>query len=116
MHGGAKGEVRGAKGDVQSAMCEPFFPHTLHLALRPSHIALCTSHFALLKNSPIFAAAIGGIAQLARALAWHARGHRFESDYLHVINPGTFGNQMFRDFSFVDFLATCRPHFGITVF
>ena len=29
----------------------------------------------------------GGIAQLARALAWHARGHRFESDYLHEINP-----------------------------
>ena len=29
----------------------------------------------------------GGIAQLARALAWHARGHRFESDYLHFINP-----------------------------
>ena len=27
---------------------------------------------------------IGGLAQLARALAWHARGHRFESDILHV--------------------------------
>ena len=26
---------------------------------------------------------IGGLAQLARALAWHARGHRFESDILH---------------------------------
>ena len=25
----------------------------------------------------------GGIAQLARVLAWHARGHRFESVYLH---------------------------------
>lgn len=25
----------------------------------------------------------GGIAQLARALAWHARGRRFDSDYLH---------------------------------
>ena len=25
----------------------------------------------------------GGIAHLARALAWHARGHRFDSDYLH---------------------------------
>ena len=25
----------------------------------------------------------GGLAQLARALAWHARGHRFESDILH---------------------------------
>ena len=26
---------------------------------------------------------IGGLAQLARALALHARGHRFESDILH---------------------------------
>ena len=26
----------------------------------------------------------GGLAQLARALAWHARGHRFDSDILHV--------------------------------
>ena len=25
------------------------------------------------------------------------------SDYLHEMNPGTFCNQMFRDFSFVDF-------------
>ena len=27
--------------------------------------------------------AFGGLAQLARALAWHARGHRFEPDILH---------------------------------
>ena len=27
---------------------------------------------------------IGGLAQLARALAWHARGHRFDSDILHL--------------------------------
>ena len=27
---------------------------------------------------------LGGIAQLARALAWHARGRRFDSDYLHT--------------------------------
>jgi hypothetical protein len=25
----------------------------------------------------------GALAQLARALAWHARGHRFDSDMLH---------------------------------
>ena len=25
----------------------------------------------------------GGLAQLARALAWHARGHRFDSGILH---------------------------------
>ena len=27
----------------------------------------------------------GGLAQLARALALHARGHRFDSDILHKI-------------------------------
>ena len=27
---------------------------------------------------------IGGLAQLARSLAWHARGHRFDSDILHA--------------------------------
>jgi hypothetical protein len=30
-----------------------------------------------------FAATNGGLAQLARAFAWHARGHRFDSDILH---------------------------------
>jgi hypothetical protein len=29
----------------------------------------------------------GGLAQLARALAWHARGHRFDPDILHE-KPG----------------------------
>ncbi len=32
----------------------------------------------------IFATRYGGLAQLARALAWHARGHRFDSDILHL--------------------------------
>ena len=27
----------------------------------------------------------GVLAQLARALAWHARGHRFDSDMLHKV-------------------------------
>jgi hypothetical protein len=37
-----------------------------------------------LKNeSVIFAAHHGELAQLARALAWHARGRRFDSDILH---------------------------------
>ena len=40
----------------------------------------------------------GGIAQLARALAWHARGHRFESDYLHLNNPEVIDFQQLRDF------------------
>ena len=57
-------------------------------------------------NSCIFAAAIGGIAQLARALAWHARGHRFESDYLHFKNPELVDLKRFRDF-FLRFM----PHF-----
>ena len=30
-------------------------------------------------------ATFGGLAQLARALAWHARGHRFDSDILHFV-------------------------------
>ena len=37
---------------------------------------------------------LGGLAQLARALAWHARGHRFESDILH-------GFHIFDDLSFI---------------
>ena len=35
------------------------------------------------QNLRIFAPSQGGLAQLARALAWHARGHRFEPDILH---------------------------------
>ena len=30
----------------------------------------------------------GGLAQLARALAWHARGHRFDPDILHFAPHG----------------------------
>ncbi len=37
------------------------------------------------KIKNIFAALIGGLAQLARALPWHGRGHRFESDILHNV-------------------------------
>ena len=68
--------------------------------LFPSFV-LCPSYFVLLKNSPIFAPAFGGIAQLARALAWHARGHRFESDYLHEMNPQTLCLKGVADFLFV---------------
>ena len=39
-------------------------------------------HF--IKNA-YFCNPIGGLAQLARAFAWHARGHRFDSDILHPI-------------------------------
>ena len=37
--------------------------------------------------SLIFAAVQGELAQLARALAWHARGRRFDSDILHLRPP-----------------------------
>ena len=33
----------------------------------------------------------GALAQLARALAWHARGHRFDSVMLHIRNPAIAG-------------------------
>jgi hypothetical protein len=32
---------------------------------------------------PIFVLHQGGLAQLARALAWHARGHQFDPGILH---------------------------------
>ncbi len=32
----------------------------------------------------------GALAQLARALAWHARGHRFDSVMLHKKKPTGF--------------------------
>ena len=38
--------------------------------------------FRLLAALSVF----GGLAQLARALAWHARGHRFDPDILHSGN------------------------------
>ncbi len=34
----------------------------------------------------------GGLAQLARALAWHARGHRFDSDILHISTVKAFND------------------------
>ena len=39
----------------------------------------------------IFAAHPGELAQLARALAWHARGRRFDSDILHALKPPSGG-------------------------
>ncbi len=32
---------------------------------------------------PVYLQSFGGLAQLARALAWHARGRRFDPDTLH---------------------------------
>ena len=46
----------------------------------------------------------GGLAQLARALAWHARGHEFESRILHqdkaAKRPGTCKPRVYRSFLF----------------
>ena len=44
-------------------------------------------HFAARQcvTSDKFETTLGGLAQLARALAWHARGHRFDSDILHLV-------------------------------
>ena len=45
------------------------------------------------KNKGHFTNEKGGLAHLARALAWHARGNRFDSDILHKksCNCGIFG-------------------------
>ncbi|TND10244.1 MAG: hypothetical protein FD123_492 [Bacteroidetes bacterium] len=48
--------------------------------LVPTHVGTLAWQVAVLVLYVLF---IGGLAQLARALAWHARGHRFDSDILH---------------------------------
>ena len=52
----------------------------------------CLKHLLTWKKLPTFAKhkGNGGLAQLARALAWHARGHRFEPDILHCDRLGRF--------------------------
>ena len=42
--------------------------------------------FVIVQDFITFAIRNGGLAQLARAFAWHARGHRFDSDILHIFN------------------------------
>jgi hypothetical protein len=37
-----------------------------------------------IKNIHIFVASKGGLAQLARAFDWQSKGHRFDSDILHL--------------------------------
>ena len=49
---------------------------------RMLHLFSIFSYVNIIFASEIFKN--GGLAQLARALAWHARGHRFESDILHL--------------------------------
>ncbi len=38
-----------------------------------------------MKYFSIFVASKGGLAQLARAFDWQSKGHRFDSDILHLI-------------------------------
>ena len=45
-------------------------------------------------NNIIFAA-LGGLAQLARALHWQCRGHRFDSDILHKFKPSVTSGGLF---------------------
>ena len=53
----------------------------MNLKQNPKFLRFC---YCFLKTkSSIFAPLFGGLAHLARALAWQARGGRFESDILH---------------------------------
>ncbi len=75
--------------NIQCRASCPAFIHTWPLknkTIEKQTEKIC--HFE--EQSVIFAAALkaGGLAQLARALAWHARGHRFESGILHVDYQG----------------------------
>ena len=49
----------------------------------------------------------GGLAQLARALAWHARGHRFDPDILHV-RGGKWKNPLPYLYKIFDILTQAR--------
>ena len=61
-------------------------------------------YFANPEKATIFATQKGGLAQLARALAWHARGHEFESRILHQETTQKIANpcksRIYRDFYF----------------
>ncbi len=48
-------------------------------------------YFWIFVNVYYLCRANGGLAQLARALAWHARGHQFDPGILH--NPGKDGHK-----------------------
>ena len=50
----------------------------LFIFFREIHI-----NFVVIAANYTFALLSGELAQLARALAWHARGHRFDSGILH---------------------------------
>ena len=67
-------------------VCGPHRPHVQRYSKICSNRfagKFFTENFAESKIPFIFAPTNGGLAQLARALAWHARGHEFESRILH---------------------------------
>ena len=53
------------------------------------------------------AAKRGALAQLARALAWHARGHRFDSVMLHKTENLTVG-EVFCFYCLSSIKARCK--------
>jgi hypothetical protein len=53
-----------------------------------------TTIFAFAKRKRFSNCRFGGIAQLARALAWHARGQGFDSPYLHQITKTERASKM----------------------
>ena len=59
----------------------------------------------------------GGLAQLARALAWHARGHRFDPDILHLVREkGRMKSEESNTFTFLLFnLFTFTTVFDILI-
>ncbi len=54
----------------------------MNLKQNPKFLRFC--YCFLETKSSIFVPQFGGLAHLARALAWQARGGRFESDILHI--------------------------------
>ena len=53
--------------------------------------SIFSGRYLEIKNFRYLCTHNGGLAQLARALAWHARGHQFDPGILH--NPGKDGHK-----------------------
>ncbi len=61
----------------------PFSPN-MHLQIYEEKMKTKhTNYFIFKKSTYLCIVKQGGLAQLARALAWHARGHEFDSRILH---------------------------------
>ena len=64
-------------------MNQSYTPRVFNV-IRPGLLA---SRILVILNQLGIFATPGELAQLARALAWHARGHRFDSGILHKNPP-----------------------------